>query len=347
MSTTETGSPDPWRDELTPRSRASRRRWTLVLAALLVALGLTATSDRVHDLVLRDGPGGRAILFLILLATVFGLLRRGTRRLGALRDRDDRLDERDLAARHRAFRTAFGLFLLVVVVTLYLLPSALPDVRRTVDGVRVSSDVLSYDEIYPLMAWFLAWALFLPTAALAWREPDAPAPDEEDGEAHPVLGEWRRDLLLVVTFAVGGAASAAYPDNNAGPELVVGLLPFALVICAVGVLRRRREGFSWLRSGLGVWRIAAAVALIVVLLAAVGGFAVSDDSSDTTERADAGEHYAPGKPGVFHVTQLDAADEEYECLLVNSPKGRALEGRAARREARRLGEDPKQICDEP
>lgn len=49
MSSTKTPAQDPWREELTPRGRASRRRWTVVLAVLLVLLGLTATSDGLHD----------------------------------------------------------------------------------------------------------------------------------------------------------------------------------------------------------------------------------------------------------------------------------------------------------
>jgi hypothetical protein len=341
MSTTDAVPGDPWREELTPRSRASRRRWTVVLAALLVLVGLSATSDDLRDVVFRDGTGGRGFLVVVLLLVVFGLLRRGTRRLGALRDHDARLDERDLAARHRAFRTAFGLFLLVVALTIYALPAAVPDAERTIDDATVSGSFLDEDALFALIAWLLVWAVFLPTAALAWREPDAPALDAEDGDVRPVLGEARRDLLLLAVFVVGGAASATYPDNNAAPETLVGLLPFALLVIAVGVLRGRREGHSWVRSTLGVWRIATGVAMVVALLVLVGGgFAAG--GGDDVDAVDAG-------PGAHETSFLRVGDDGRErrvrCVQINDPAGRPLSGREARREARLLGEDPRRVCD--
>ncbi|WP_022927100.1 hypothetical protein [Patulibacter americanus] len=337
---------DPWREELTPRSQASRRRWTVVLAALLLALGAAALDDRIHDALLRDGPGGRFVLYGLLLFIVFGLLRRGTRRLGRLRSSQlGALDERDTAARDRAFRPAFALFLVVVVVTLWSLDSILPHATRSAEGRALEGVVLGSDAVTTLVAWFVAWAVFLPTAVLAWREPDAPPVDED--EPRPVLCEPARDGLVAAALLAGAAVSAALPDDHGVLELVLAPLPFVVLALAVGVFRGRRHGRSWGRALAEEWPIAA-VLLIVAALTAVmlgAGNVTPGDDQGTTVRDDE-ETVVTGEMRVRTViTQEDGRpDTERTCVTVYGEGGRELSGAAARRMVRTLGEHPSRLC---
>lgn len=322
---------DPWRDELTPRTRASRRRWTVVEAVLLLGMGATALSDGLRDAVAGDGDG-RGIVLLV----VYGVLQRGTRRLGSLRTGDGDLDERDRASRHHAFRTAFGLFLLVLLVTLAALPAALPEGSTGTQGLReTGGSYLAGGDLWTLMLWLFAWAVFLPTAALAWREPDAPPLDVDD--PRPVLGEGVRDLLLVAVLAVGAGIAIAAPSGNATIQsLVLPYVPFALLVCVVGAVRGRRAGDHPLRAAFRGWRIVTALLLVSTLGVLLG--------LGTTTTSDAG---ALG-PGAHEVTSLRTVDDGPErrirCLEIVAPDGEPLYGRAARREARRLGEDPRRVC---
>ena len=112
MAASATNTPDvTWRDALTPLSRASRRRWTACYALLLVLLALSVFVDAFA--VGRGSDEQIPLILLVGVPIVFGMLRRGTRRIAAL-DHPD-LDERDVAARNGAYRIAFPLLVLVVV----------------------------------------------------------------------------------------------------------------------------------------------------------------------------------------------------------------------------------------
>jgi hypothetical protein len=71
-----------WRNAVTPLSRASRRRWTACFALLLALLGAGFVSDTFA--VERTGERGTPIVLFVALPIVFGMLRRGTRRIAAL-----------------------------------------------------------------------------------------------------------------------------------------------------------------------------------------------------------------------------------------------------------------------
>ncbi|WP_210495541.1 hypothetical protein [Patulibacter sp. SYSU D01012] len=336
-------SEDPWRTELTPRSRASRRRWTIVLAAMLLLLGGTAASDPLHDLVVRDGPGARGVLYAIALFVVFGLLRRGTRRLGRLRGDDEAgLDERELSARHRAFRTAFVLFLAVVLITLWALPSVLPPAVAPGEAGDGSALRVTGDQLRQLAAWFLAWAVFLPTAALAWREPDAPAPDEDD--VRPVLSEGARDALLALVLVAGAALSATRPDDSPGAEMALGVTPFLLLACVVGALRARREGRRIGRALLSTWPIATVLLLVVCLLvlglsgASTSGGSGDEETGTVTLRSE------PAAEGDYVVRRIGPAGERRRCFLVRDGQGRRIRGAEAREWATRMGERGARLC---
>lgn len=343
---------DPWRAELTPRSRASRRRWTVVLAALLVVLGATALDDGFHDAVFRDLDGARTLLYVLMLFVVFGLLRRGTRRLGRLRGAQlGALDERDTAARDRAFRTAFVLFLVVVVVTLWSLRTVLPAAGGSAAGATGDAVLLDGDAANALVFWFVAWAVFLPTAALAWREPDAPPADDDD--PRPVLGELLRDGLVGASLLAGAAISASLPEERFEAEVFVAPLPFFVLAVVVGVLHGRRHGASWRRSVFGGGAVIAlilVVAALPVLLLAAG-----EDTTSEVVETPAGApattvQSAPAPPGIREVTRSssssDGSQREVRCLLATGREGAVLEGAAARRTVRRAGGDPGRLCPE-
>ena len=116
MSTTAAETPTSnrpavtWRDAVTPLSRASRRRWTACFALLLALLGAGFVSDTFA--VERTGEPGTPIVLFVALPIVFGMLRRGTRRIAALDH--PHLDERDITARNTAYRVAFPLLVLLM-----------------------------------------------------------------------------------------------------------------------------------------------------------------------------------------------------------------------------------------
>ena len=103
MSTVATPAEQPdvvtWRDAVTPLSRASRQRWTIAYAILLALLASSVVGDTFA--IERTGIQAVPLVLLVALAVVFGMLRRGTRRIAAL-DHPD-LDERDVAARNSAY----------------------------------------------------------------------------------------------------------------------------------------------------------------------------------------------------------------------------------------------------
>lgn len=327
---------DPWRDELTPRTRASRRRWTALEAALLLAVGATALSADLRDALAGTGDGRGLFLFIALLV-VYGVLQRGTRRLGSLRGGDGGLDERDLASRHRAFRTAFGLFLLVLLATLVCLPAALPDgATRSSGGELTSGSFLADSDVTTLGFWLFAWAVFLPTAALAWREPDAPPLDDDD--VRPVLGEGVRDVLLLVALVGGAMIAVTSPGDQATLQsLVLPFVPFALFVCVIGFVRGRRSGDGPLRASVRGWRIVLALALVTLACLGLG-------ISGNVEVQGSGTSTQSGRAAVVS-TGYDRVRDGRRCLEIVDGKGRVMTGAAARREARRMAEEPSSLCE--
>jgi hypothetical protein len=250
-----------WRDAITPVSRASRRRWTLAYALLLCFGGVYFGTDGQHT--------GAGWLLVVALFVVFGMLRRGTRRLTAI-DHPP-LDERDTLARDRAFRLAYPLLLVVLLAVLAILAFAVPDAERTVrlaEDTRAitSGGFLSPDALLGLGVWVALWAIFLPTGVLAWSEPDALVPEpDEPAFGMPEIG---RDALL--GFALSAGIILGLRQDNAP----VGLLPFLGTLMLLGALGRRAAGQPLMQTST-LWRLAAALVLlagvVAALLVAVGG----------------------------------------------------------------------------
>jgi hypothetical protein len=220
-----------WRDAITPEGRASRRRWTLVFPALLcLSSWMVATTY-------GDGGTGVDTLAVIALVVVFGMLRRGTRRLTAL-DHPE-LDERDRLARDRAFRLAYPLLLAVVVISFTVLALVLPDaVPREVPAesggtTLIPGSFLQLEALIGVALWLVLWAIFLPTGVLAWCEPDALEPEPGERSAGP--SEAARDGLL------GGALAAGWVLGIVQDVDFFALLPFVGVLALLGWLARRPD----------------------------------------------------------------------------------------------------------
>ncbi len=250
MSTTAV--PDvTWRDAVTPLSRASRRRWTACYALLLLLAAASVIDDAFA--VGRGSDDQIPLLLLVAVPVVFGMLRRGTRRLTAL-DHPD-LDERDVAARNSAYRIAFPLLALVVVATLALLVVTLHDAERVGEaGVPLDGWLVDGQVMVGLAVWFLLWAVFLPTGVLAWLEPDALESETDGGR----LSEPIRDALLGLALA-GGIAIVLLADSDAG------LWPFAATLALLGGLGRRAAGQPMM-SRQRKLRVAIGIAMILVLV---------------------------------------------------------------------------------
>ena len=249
-----------WRDALTPLSRTSRRRWAVIYGLLLTAGG--AISIWPEALGLSDDQRQRTSwLLVIALLVVFGMLRRGTRRLTAL-DHPS-LDERDLAARDRAFRLAYPLLMVVVLVTFVVMVIDATEIRRLVEATPESRSykTASYVDIVVIrdvLVWVALWWIYLPTGILAWREPDAIG---IGGDGSPGVAEPARDALLVLalgTSALGVFASTA-PWS---------LLPLLVVPGVLGVLARRKVGqppvvvAPWKLGATGIWLSLVAVCVL-------------------------------------------------------------------------------------
>lgn len=234
MAASATNAPDvTWRDALTPLSRASRRRWTACYAVLLVLLALSVMDDAFA--VGRGTPSDQQIPLILLvgLPIVFGMLRRGTRRIAAL-DHPD-LDERDVAARNSAYRVAFPLLVLVVAAALVLVAVGAPDIVRTTTVGETTSPhdgwFLDPVALIGVALWIALWAVFLPTGVLAWHEPDALGP--EPGEAN--LSERLRDAVLGTALAAAVAISLV-ADSDAGA------LPFIAAVALLAGSAGGRQG---------------------------------------------------------------------------------------------------------
>jgi lysylphosphatidylglycerol synthetase-like protein (DUF2156 family) len=244
-----------WRDAITPLSRASRRRWTACYALLLGLLALSVVDDTFA--VGRGSDEQIPLVLIAALAVVFGMLRRGTRQIAALDHAD--LDERDVEARNSAYRIAFPLLAAVAFVTLAALALALPDAVRNTRALDGSGEAthgwfLSPEALVGLGLWFALWALFLPTGALAWREPDAV--ELEAGSEN--LREPLRDALLGLAIA-GGVAISLLANSDAG------LWPFVAALALLGGLGRRAAGQPML-SRQRKRRVAIGLGLIAILV---------------------------------------------------------------------------------
>jgi len=252
-----------WRDAVTPASRASRRRWTAVYPLLLTGAGVAVAAP--HLLGLGENSGVTFGL-LIVMAVVFGMLRRGTRRLTAV-DHPE-LDERDAFARAQAFRAAYPLLLTVLILTfLALFLVLLPEIDRTTrEGPNITGSESGFFVtsvgLIGVLLWGFFWAVFLPTGVLAWREPDALEREtvtRARGVSEPV-----RDALLASALAVGLGASLV--DDTSFWVLALLLV----VLAALGGRARRAAGEPALsaatKGGLGValLLIGTAFALVTV-----------------------------------------------------------------------------------
>jgi hypothetical protein len=274
---TTSGPPDvTWRDAVTPLSRASRRRWTAAYA-LLLSLLAAGIVDETFAVQRRDEQVIPLIL-VVALPVVFGMLRRGTRRIAAL-DHPD-LDERDVAARNAAYRVAFPLLLVVLLATGVLLALALPDATRTTalaprQFQTEGGSFLGTEALVGVGLWILLWAVFLPTGVLAWREPDALEPELPG----PGLPEPIRDALLGAALAGGIALSLG---ANSG----TGTLLFIASLALLGALARRAAGQP-VMSRRRKLRVALGVGMILALVAIGLFFAVSSSQSGGGEIAPA------------------------------------------------------------
>ncbi|MFP5380238.1 MAG: hypothetical protein ACLGHP_10925, partial [Vicinamibacteria bacterium] len=200
----EPGQPAPLDGRVRAAARAARR-------------DRCRRSARARRRVRRRAP---LLLLLASLAVVFGMLRRGTRRLAAA-DHPN-LDERDVAARDAAFRVAFPLLVVVVAVGLALLALDAPDVphrTRTGLGSRAGEGgwLVDASALLALALWIGLWAAFLPTGVLAWSEPDALEPDVTRVPEHV------RDALLGATI-VGGVAAGLLTGSETGLLALVAML---------------------------------------------------------------------------------------------------------------------------
>ena len=249
-----------WRDAVTPLSRASRRRWTLCYALLLVALAACVVDDRVGLAEHVAGPGIPTIL-IVGPAVVFGMLRRGTRRITAL-DHPD-LDERDVAARDGAYRIAFPLLALATLAGLVLLANSLPEIAHSTHLAPPDQHFvqtrhgwfLRSEALLALAGWIALWAVFLPTGVLAWREPDAIEPEPDAGGGLP---ERLRDALLGLALAGALVGSLVAKADES-------VLAVVAALALLGALGRRASGQP-VMSRQRMWRVAIGIAMILAVV---------------------------------------------------------------------------------
>ena len=261
------GSPQwiSWREAVTPLSRGSRRRWVVFYVLLLLATA--AVAGWREGLGLHEKAGDSLFLAVIVMFLVFGMLRRGTRQLTAF-DRP-RLDERDRQELHSAFRYAYPLFMAVMVASFAVVALTLPDVKRRYsdDGFTQidAGQFLGPDALIGIPLWGFLWAVFLPTAVLAWREPDAVSADEDavDGPSELI-----RDLVLAAALVAAIVLDAVEGTNGyVGPLLLVGAL------ATVAAWWRHAFGqhpvSSWLHTA-GIFLAVMGVASLIVAAFAGG-----------------------------------------------------------------------------
>lgn len=243
-----------WRDAVTPLSRSSRQRWTACYGLLLVLLAASVVGRTFS--IEADGSEQIPLILFVALVVVFGMLRRGTRRIAAL-DHPD-LDERDIDACNRAYRIAFPLLVLVVLLGLVLLAMVAPESTRASSAGSVGTALtVEWEGLIALGLWIGLWAVFLPTGVLAWSEPDALEAEEGGG----ALSESLRDVLLGLALAAGLAADLF---TNTG----FGFLLFIWALALLGALARRAGGQPVI-SRQRRWRLAIGLTMILILAAYV------------------------------------------------------------------------------
>ena len=265
----DSGQMRTWRDPLTPLSRASHRRWATAYGLLLTAGG--AVSAWPEGLGLSEDQRKATSLFLIVaLFVVFGMLRRGTRRLTALDH--PTLDERDLAARDRAFRLAYPLLMVVVLVTLAAMIFDSTEIRRLVEATPEVEryKTASYVEdlaIRDVLVWVTLWWIYLPTAILAWREPDAVGMHEASaGVAEPA-----RDALLALALVLGLVLCVV------APTALWSLVPLVAALVVLGGLARRQAGQP--AVVVATWKLGATGILLFLVAATVLAFTETSTAS--------------------------------------------------------------------
>lgn len=231
-----------WRDAVTPMGLGSRRRWVMAFPSLLM---LAAVLTVGRDSFSLDGGQLNAIgtLTLAALVVAFGMLRRGSRRLAA--GDHEFLDERDVAARDRAFRLAYPLLMGVLATTML--------------AILFTSESLDRQDMPDLLAWIVVWWVFLPTGILAWREPPG-LPAEPDARA--ALTEPVRDAVFALAFVVGLAVALTVPGA------LWAIVPVVLARITIGELARRSSGRPPLQrqtvAGIATGLVATGLLVLVV-----------------------------------------------------------------------------------
>jgi len=258
-----------WRDAVTPLSRSSRRRWTVAYALLLVLGGVLVAG--VGD-ISEETVGNAELPVLVALLIMFGMLRRGTLHVAAKREL--LLDEREVAARDRAFRLAYPLLVAVLMLTALVVIGLLPEIERPevfTQGKAVveageAGHFLSGEAPFGLLLWGVLWAIYLPTGVLAWREPDSLSAGP--GWSPVGLSEPVRDAL--VALALGGALVLVF----VGVDGLLALVPLIAVLTVLGSLARREAGQRPITTSM-LWAFGAAVVAVVVLAIVVALFVVA------------------------------------------------------------------------
>lgn len=238
-----------WRDAVTPMGLGSRRRWVMAFPSLLM---LAAVLTVGRDSFSLDGGqlNGIGTLTLAALVVAFGMLRRGSRRLAA--GDHEFLDERDVAARDRAFRLAYPLLMGVLATTML--------------AILFTSESLDRQDMPDLLAWIVVWWVFLPTGILAWREPPG-LPAEPDARA--ALTEPVRDAVFALAFLVGLAVALTVPGA------LWAIVPVVLARITIGELARRSSGRPPLQrqtvAGIATGLVATGLLVLVVTLVVAAG----------------------------------------------------------------------------
>lgn len=192
--------PPIWPDLMTPLSRASRRRWSVMTVAVCALLGGAFVASSF------DRAVAMAVPFMVFAWLIgWSMLLRSTRAVAKLNATG--LDEREMASRGDAFRTAFVLLLACAVGSIAVLGAfaAAADADVSPRGLATAA------------GWIVMWAGVLPTIVLAWREPDALELDED----RQLMPELLRDGLVAGSVVVG-LAVCVFVDP------MLGLLAYAV-----------------------------------------------------------------------------------------------------------------------